>query len=97
MLVRNPYDAILAEFNRNHGGGHTGHAKKEDFFDREIWYQIVMKQAERWYSIYYRYVKDITVQVIYFEDLLEDVAKPMRTVVNYLDLEIENFEQVGSP
>ena len=28
LLIRNPYDAILAEFNRNHGGGHTGHAKR---------------------------------------------------------------------
>ena len=29
LLIRNPFDAILAEFNRNHGGGHTGHAKRK--------------------------------------------------------------------
>ena len=29
LLIRNPFDAILAEFNRNHGGGHTGHASEK--------------------------------------------------------------------
>ena len=94
LLVRNPYDAILAEFNRNHGGGHKGHAKKEDFFDEEIWHTIAIKQAERWYGIYFKYIRAITVQVIYFEDLLADIEKPMRTVVNYLDLDIFNFSEV---
>lgn len=52
LLVRNPFDAILAEFNRNHGGGHTGHASREDFFDREVWYEKALDQAQRWRRLY---------------------------------------------
>jgi len=53
-----------------------------------------MKQAERWYSIYYKYIRDMTVQVIYFEDLLVDVEKPMTTVVDYVGVEIDKFGEV---
>ena len=52
LLIRNPFDAILAEFNRNHGGGHTGHASREDFFDREVWYEKALDQAQRWRRLY---------------------------------------------
>ena len=52
LLIRNPFDAILAEFSRNHGGGHTGHASREDFFDREVWYEKALDQAQRWRRLY---------------------------------------------
>ena len=36
----------------------------------------------------------MTVQVIYFEDLLVDVEKPMTTVVDYVGVEIDKFGEV---
>lgn len=43
MILRNPYNAMLAEFNRQNGkgqtegqGGHIGHAKPEDFRKRKF-------------------------------------------------------------
>ena len=45
LLIRNPFDAALAEFNRA-GHGHTGHASTKDF------------KSEKWVShcskIYFR-------------------------------------------
>lgn len=34
LLVRNPYDVILAEFNRQHAG-HIGHASQKAFKERK--------------------------------------------------------------
>ena len=48
---------LKAEFNRNHGGGHTGHAPKEDFYDPEIWKVKALENAKRWKGLYVRYLK----------------------------------------
>ena len=97
LLIRNPYDAILAEFNRNHGGGHTGHARKEAFYARNTkelwpdkeklaWYPLVLDQAKRWYMIYSRYLSNTpNIQVIYFEEMKENLGPSMRRVVDFLD------------
>ncbi|CBY38547.1 unnamed protein product [Oikopleura dioica] len=97
LLIRNPYDAILAEFNRNHGGGHTGHAQKEAFYARNTkelwpqkekrsWYPLVLDQAQRWYLIYSRYLSNTPdIQVIYFEEMKDNLGPSMRRVVDFLD------------
>ncbi|CAG5096594.1 Oidioi.mRNA.OKI2018_I69.XSR.g14692.t1.cds [Oikopleura dioica] len=104
LLIRNPFDAILAEFNRNHGGGHTGHAAKEAFYakntkeiwpgkDKRAWYPLVLDQANRWYNIYSRYLTNTeNIHVIYFEEMKENLGPPMRRVVDFLDVEVVDFE-----
>ena len=99
LLIRNPFDAILAEFNRNHGGGHTGHAAKKAFYatntkeiwpgkDKRAWYPLVLDQANRWYNIYSRYLTNTeNIHVIYFEEMKENLGPPMRRVVDFLDVE----------
>lgn len=96
LLIRNPFDAILAEFNRNHGGGHTGHASREDFFDREIWFEKAMDGAQRWRNLYARYVERMPVHLVFFEEMRHDVGECMRGVVKFIGVDIANFEQVRS-
>ena len=58
--IRIPNGSVIpfkAEFNRNHGGGHTGHAPKEDFYDPEIWKIKALENAKRWKGLYVRYLK----------------------------------------
>ena len=56
-----------------------------------------MKQAERWYVIYYRYLRNsvVPLEVIYFEKLVTDLELAMRKIVNYLDVEIVDFDEVN--
>merc|ERR1719495_454854 len=51
LLVREPSQCILAEYNRR-SGGHIGHASKEKF-EREggkVWTEFVRTKAEEWES-----------------------------------------------
>ena len=34
ILIRNPFDALVAEWNRRTGKGHTAAAKSESFFGK---------------------------------------------------------------
>ena len=94
LLIRNPYDAILAEFNRNHGGGHTGHASREDFYDKEVWYELAIEGALRWKNLYARYVERMPVHLLFFEDMRKDVGQSMREIVEFIGVKIEKFDQV---
>lgn len=50
LLIRNPYDAILAEFNRqkSHGAGsHTG-SVDHALFNTTKWFTSIDKLAKRW-------------------------------------------------
>ena len=49
LLIRNPYDALLAEFNRM-GQGHTGHATRSAFHTRK-WIDHVVHGASRWAKV----------------------------------------------
>ena len=55
-----------------------------------------MKQAERWYVIYYRYLKNSQgpLEVIYFEKLVTDLETAMRKIIDYLSVDIQNFDKV---
>lgn len=106
-----------AEFNRNHGGGHTGHAPKEDFYDPEIWKVKALENAKRWKSLYVRYlkarfqlpnltrtmlhepctvlksIKGMPCHVIYFEDLKDSLKVIMNSILDFISVEIENFDE----
>jgi len=95
LLIRNPYNAILAEFNRNHGGGHTGHASREDFYDREVWYAKVLDQGKRWKMLYNRYIRSMPAHVIYFEEIKQNLKGTMESILEFLHVDIENFDEVS--
>ena len=39
FVVRNPYDAIIAEYKRRRGHGHTS-TVKESVFKEKMWFQV---------------------------------------------------------
>ena len=41
ILIRNPFDALVAEWNRRTRGGHTAAAKSESFFGNNIMFTCV--------------------------------------------------------
>ena len=52
LVIRNPYDAILADFNRQMSGSHTGSTDYSKF-KGEVWENFVKQHAGRWVSFFY--------------------------------------------
>ena len=48
FLIRNPYEAILAEANRDWGHGHTGVAEMDNFRNSVRWKSFVAGMAMKW-------------------------------------------------
>ena len=84
LLIRNPFDAIISEFNRKNSRGHTGHAKKE-VFSKPIWDDHVRQMANRWLTMYKKAIGYGNVHVLYFENLKEDLAENLKEIVKFLD------------
>ena len=47
LVIRNPFDATIAEWKRQKGGGHTAQAD-EEIFKRENWPIMAEKALNRW-------------------------------------------------
>ena len=55
LLVRDPFEAILAEFNRR-SGGHVGHARPKAFKSKE-WSNMVQNGALGWEKFNLQWIK----------------------------------------
>jgi len=83
ILIRNPFDAIISEFNRKNSKGHTGHAEREKFAGL-VWENHVRQMANRWLTMYKTAIKYGNVHVLYFEDLKENLAENLIKTVKFL-------------
>ena len=83
VLIRNPYEAILSEFNRRRGHGHTSHAKLSEFHS-DFWSLLVHREAGRWFNIYYKYIVNKNVKVLFYEDLKRDLANTMSDTLHFI-------------
>ncbi|XP_068166163.1 sialate:O-sulfotransferase 2-like [Antennarius striatus] len=87
LLIRNPYKAIILEFNRQHGG-HTGFASEIDWKGTG-WSVYVKNGAHSWHSHilnWLSYGKNI--KVIYYEDLQRNLLPQLRKIVQFLGLKV---------
>jgi len=99
LLIRSPFDAILAQFNRVSGiihtqqskgkktDRHTGRATMEDFGSDE-WINPVhqIARANRWLNMYKWNLKTRTTLPIFFEDLKEDPVPEMEQIGYFLNI-----------
>lgn len=95
LIMRNPYDAFKAEFNRKqtdrnpdgNGRSHIGHADPKAF-NTTIWDDTVKHVSNRWKKIYVGYVKKcstlkIPLHVIYYENLKSNTIKEVTDMLNF--------------
>jgi hypothetical protein len=73
MVLRNPYDATLADYKRQMSGSHTGNIEKKDF-ENEIWRKFIDQHMHRWFgsAVWFPLFAEkarIPMLVIYYEDM----------------------------
>ena len=86
LLVRNPFDSLVAEFNRKHGGGHTGLAVKEKW--QEHWQEFVAVWAGKWEKVYLFWVRVFAPRkrliIVHYEDLVNDLRSNLVRIIKFL-------------
>lgn len=90
LILRNPKDALLAEFNRIRGG-HIGHAREEDFSKK--WIGFVTVKAKSWFEMnksWLDFPGDL--HIVRYEDLKSDPVKEINSLLKFLRKEISQEE-----
>ncbi|XP_029296026.1 sialate:O-sulfotransferase 2 [Cottoperca gobio] len=87
LMIRNPYKALMAEFNRKYGG-HIGFASQAHWKGKE-WPEFVKNYSPWWASHtldWLNYGK--TVHVVHFENVKRDLFSQLKGMVQFLDLKV---------
>uniref|UniRef100_A0A3P8WHR7 WSC domain containing 2 n=2 Tax=Cynoglossus semilaevis TaxID=244447 RepID=A0A3P8WHR7_CYNSE len=87
LMIRNPYKALMAEFNRKYGG-HIGFASQAHWKGKE-WPEFVKNYAPWWASHtldWLNYGK--SVHVVHFENLKRDLFSQLKGMVQFLGLKV---------
>ncbi|XP_063305839.1 sialate:O-sulfotransferase 1 [Pelobates fuscus] len=108
LLIRNPYKALMAEFNRK-CAGHLGYATERHWKSKE-WPEFVNSYASWWASHaldWLQYGKRLL--VVHYEELKRDLIGKLKEMVAFLNLTVNedrllcvennkdgNFKRVGS-
>lgn len=87
LLVRNPYDAIVAEFNRDQSTNHTGNAGLEKFNSTK-WFQTVEKLSTWWVNVHHKYAEyssmnNYSTHVVFYENLKNNSVHEMDRFLNF--------------
>ncbi|KAM9321349.1 sialate:O-sulfotransferase 1 [Gastrophryne carolinensis] len=108
LLIRNPYKALMAEFNRK-CAGHLGYATERHWKSKE-WPEFVNSYASWWASHALDWLQHgKKLLVVHYEDLKKDLIAKLRQMVAFLNLPVNedrllcvennkdgNFKRVGS-
>ncbi|XP_076812840.1 sialate:O-sulfotransferase 2-like isoform X2 [Clavelina lepadiformis] len=93
ILIRNPFDAIVAEFTRPQSHSHVG-LGNTNIFKKSDWNSTVKEMANSWLSANISYLKKSSSHIIvYYEDLKRDRVKEMRRVVDFIGFKVNNLEK----
>ena len=93
LLVRNPYDAILAEFNRKQGKGGKGDTKHtasagHEVFNTTKWTDVAQGLSTRWVELHLKYVSWAKtyakpMHIIFYENLKSNSTNEMKKFLHF--------------
>ena len=93
MLVRDPHEAILSEFNRQSSKSKTGHAPSKSF-EGPYWKQFVYRMTNEWAKsniFWYKSFPDpSTRHVTFYAKLVTETEDELRKMVKFLGMDISN-------
>eukprot|EP00057_Strongylocentrotus_purpuratus_P000923 XP_001187034.2 PREDICTED: WSC domain-containing protein 1 [Strongylocentrotus purpuratus] len=95
LLLRNPYRAMVAEFNRREAG-QTGHAPEKEF-KTEKWHPYVEEEARNWIKLYRAFISEChhpgntckSTLIVYYEQLQLHLKDELRRILEYLHITID--------
>jgi len=93
LLVRDPYKAILAEFNRQ-SGGHVGHARPKAFKSKG-WPTMVQNGALSWERFNTNWAKYFesdpeNLLVVHYSQLRNNTEAEVKKVLEFLEISVTN-------
>lgn len=105
FLIRNPLNALVAEWNRKVANNftirttnlnsHTEKAGKEWFGDNPTWNEFVMNQASRWKAMLKNWViknVDHPVLMVKYESLQSDTFAQSKRILDYLGVSYNAYQ-----
>ena len=93
LIVRDPYEALKAEFNRQ-SGGHFGHASTNMYKKQngKHWKSFVYKGAIKWANTntywYNSFPDPSTRHVIFYDKLVNDTQHELERILDFLNIDI---------
>ncbi|XP_043574433.1 WSC domain-containing protein 1-like isoform X2 [Chiloscyllium plagiosum] len=89
LLIRNPYKALMAEFNRKRAG-HLGYASERHWKSKE-WPEFVNTYAPWWASHTLDWLKYCSrVLVVHYEDLKKNLLPQLKRMVEFLNISVSD-------
>ncbi|XP_078485224.1 sialate:O-sulfotransferase 2-like [Ciona intestinalis] len=92
LLVRNPFKALVAEFNRRKSQNHVGFAKPEDFRSTD-WSSYATSMAAEWLNTIAEVFRSgIPVRMVYYEDLLSHTPEEIEKLLKHIPRADDAFQ-----
>merc|ERR1719362_1825564 len=97
LLIRNPMDTMLAEFNRRKSEhNHTGIAPLSEFSGKK-WTNYVESMIQKWeefHMYFFDHYKPKQIHLLRYENLKTDLIPELRKLMNFLGVQMENEDCV---
>ena len=99
IYFRDPFDSVLAEFNRR-SGGHIGHASLEKFKkdSGKAWQDFVIQKVTEWEHMNMDWVTNFNkpLLVVFYSDLVDHLEDTLAKMLDFLNVSYskENMECV---
>ncbi|XP_072167159.1 sialate:O-sulfotransferase 1-like [Diadema setosum] len=88
LIVRNPYSAIIADYNRIHSNK-TGLAPPTTFQGEE-WNLFVKRRSREWLQLYKTFIASgKPLHILYYEHMKENLREELRQVAKFLNVEVD--------
>ena len=92
ILIPDPFDTLIAKWNRLYSKSHTGIASEKEVHNTEKWNAYISTQLRNWEDFYTYYIENYKRNQLYilrYEKLKEDASLEMKKVVEFLGLKFD--------
>ena len=90
-MIRNPFDASIAEWKRQNGQSHSA-VKSEKIFKGEKWNEAAKNMLKRWKVLAEEAIEigkngTLPFHLFFYEDLKANATKEMEKIVDFIEQE----------
>ena len=91
LLLRDPFEAMLAEYNRR-SGGHIGHASPNAFKSKN-WRNLVFGEIKVWEKVNFYWLNTFkddpqNLIVVKYRDLVDSTGKELKKILDFLHVDV---------